>query len=141
MAWLTAHQIYFDELYHAEDKTEIPETIALAVDDHPLHAQAYCELGSRVFLMNQPWNQSVSHPLMTRVDGWDALLQALHVGPISEGIIGQKEYSALRPLLQSMVEGFIPVINSGSLLILLHPVLRLCFFSCSNLQSCLFGIR
>ena len=105
LAWLTAHQIYFDELYHAEDKTEIPESIALAVDDHPVHAQAYCELGARVFLMDQPWNQSVSHPLMTRVDGWDALLQALHVGPLSAGMIRQKEYSSLRPLLQSMVEG------------------------------------
>ena len=104
LAWLQRHQIHFDELYHAEDKTEIPESIALAVDDHPLHAQGYCDLGARVFLMDQPWNREVSHPLVTRVDGWDALLHALHYSAIKPKLLRPMEYAPPRDLLQSMIE-------------------------------------
>ena len=104
LAWLHAHQIYFDELYHAEDKTEIPESIALAVDDHPVHAQGYCELGARVFLMDQPWNREVSHALVTRVDGWDGLLHALHYGNITPKSSRLMEYVPPRDLLQSLIE-------------------------------------
>ena len=82
VTWLQKHRIPFEELYHTEDKANVAENLAIAVDDHPVHALAYCESGIRVFLMNQPWNQGVSHALLTRVSGWDELL---HIHDCGEG--------------------------------------------------------
>ena len=82
LKWLRLHQIPFDALYHTEDKAEVAEDITVAVDDHPHHALAYCELGIRVFLMDQPWNKGISHSLLTRVMGWDDLLQILDYGNV-----------------------------------------------------------
>lgn len=79
LQWLTNHGIPFDALYHTEEKTEIPESITLAIDDHPLHIQAYQALGMRVFVMDQPWNRQGVHADVIRVTGWDALLQWWHV--------------------------------------------------------------
>ncbi len=79
LQWLADHGIPFDALYHTEDKTEIPESITLAIDDHPLHIQAYQALGVRVFVMDQPWNRQVVDANVIRVTGWDALLQWWHV--------------------------------------------------------------
>jgi 5'(3')-deoxyribonucleotidase len=98
--WLHANHIHFDELYHAEEKTEIPERIVLAVDDHPVHVTGYCELGARVFLMDQPWNRSITHPLMTRVNGWDELLQVLHYGSIQAWPSKIRESPSLHALFQ-----------------------------------------
>ncbi len=80
LAWLRMHQIPFDELYHTDEKVDVPERIVLAVDDHPAHVQRFYEQGIPVFLMDQPWNRETSHPLIVRVTGWDALLQYLHYG-------------------------------------------------------------
>jgi uncharacterized HAD superfamily protein len=78
LAWLARHGLPFDALYHAEDKTGIPESLSAAIDDHPAHIRGYCEMGIQVFLMDQPWNRDVQDPQVTRVSGWDALLQWLH---------------------------------------------------------------
>jgi len=78
LQWLADHRIPFDALYHTEEKAEIPESITLAIDDHPLHIQAYRALGVRVFVMNQPWNRQVVDANVIRVTGWDALLQWWH---------------------------------------------------------------
>lgn len=81
--WLMSHGIPFDALYHTEEKTEIPECITAAIDDHPHHIQGYCALGMQVFVMDQPWNRGLVHSDVIRVDGWDALVQWLHVRRIS----------------------------------------------------------
>ncbi len=78
LQWLADHRIPFDALYHTEEKTGIPESITLAIDDHPLHIQAYRALGVRVFVMNQPWNRQIVDANVIRVTGWDALLQWWH---------------------------------------------------------------
>jgi hypothetical protein len=78
LTWLSAHRLPFDALYHTEEKTEIPESITVAVDDHPEHLQSYQAVGARVFVMDQPWNRLVSDPNVIRVSGWDALLQWWH---------------------------------------------------------------
>ncbi|MEX0829472.1 MAG: hypothetical protein WD032_04455 [Nitrospirales bacterium] len=78
LTWLSAHGLSFDALYHTEEKTEIPECITVAVDDHPVHLQSYQAVGARVFVMDQPWNRLVSDPNVIRVSGWDALLQWWH---------------------------------------------------------------
>lgn len=83
--WIDRHRIPYDALYHAEVKTRIPESITVAVDDHPGHAVRYTSAGIRVFLMDHLWNRGIAHPLMIRVTGWDDLLHALHVGPFSSG--------------------------------------------------------
>ncbi len=79
LQWLRAHKLPFDALYHTEEKTEIPETITVAIDDHPEHLQNYQEVGARVFVMDQPWNRQVHDSAMIRVSGWDALLQWWHI--------------------------------------------------------------
>lgn len=80
LAWLHARRIPFDELYHAEEKTGIPEDIVVAVDDHPVHLDGYVRRGIRTLIMDQPWNRHLSHPAMERVHGWDDLLSTLSVG-------------------------------------------------------------
>jgi hypothetical protein len=77
--WLEGHGLPFDALYHTEEKTDIPESITAAIDDHPHHIQAYRALGRQVFVMDQPWNREIPHADVIRVTGWDALLQWLHV--------------------------------------------------------------
>ena len=78
LKWLTSHGLPFDELYHTEEKTEIPETISVAIDDHPEHLMSYQAVGARVFVMDQPWNRQIDDPNVIRVSGWDALLQWWH---------------------------------------------------------------
>lgn len=81
LEWLNKHSLPFDALYHTEDKTEIPESLVAAIDDHPVHIQGYREMGIQVFVMDQPWNQSVQDPQVTRVSGWDALIEWLENRP------------------------------------------------------------
>ena len=81
VSWLHAHRIPYDELYLTDEKAEVSEKITLAVDDHPEHVQEYSQSGIPVFLMDQPWNQGVDLPLVTRVTGWDALVHHLNTGP------------------------------------------------------------
>ena len=100
LKWLQTHQIPFDELYHTEEKADVPEDITLAVDDHPFHALAYCELGVRVFLMDQPWNKEVEHPLLTRISGWDDLLHRLDYGNVDTWASHFMESPRVKSLLQ-----------------------------------------
>jgi len=100
LTWVQAHGLPCDALYHAEEKGEISERIVLAVDDHPVHARGYCEKGIRVFLMDQPWNRSFVHPLATRVNGWDELLQRLHCGSVADRFTRRFESSSPHSLLR-----------------------------------------
>ena len=81
LAWLEEHDVPFDELHHAKDKTDVAEGIVLAVDDHPEHVSDYLEQGIRVFLMDQPWNRTFSAPGAIRVSGWDELWRTLSLSP------------------------------------------------------------
>ena len=83
LAWLKAHDLPFDALYHTEEKTEIPESITVAIDDHPEHLHSYQVVGARVFVMDQPWNRQFVDSNAVRVSGWDALLQWWHVRRLS----------------------------------------------------------
>jgi uncharacterized HAD superfamily protein len=95
LAWLTAHGLPFDALYHTEEKTEIPESITIAVDDHPEHLQSYQAVGARVFVMDQPWNRQITDPNVIRVSGWDALLQWWHFRHF--GAFPQRSYETPAP--------------------------------------------
>ena len=99
--WLQRHRIPFEDLYHTEEKANVSDDIVMAVDDHPIHALAYCESGIRVFLMNQPWNQGVSHALLTRVNGWDELLQIHDCGEVRSGMPSPLELSSVKYLLEN----------------------------------------
>ncbi len=83
LQWLTMHGIPFDALYHTEEKTEIPESITLAIDDHPEHLLSYQAVEARVFVMDQPWNRQIDDMNVIRVTGWDALLQWWHLRHLS----------------------------------------------------------
>ncbi len=107
LEWLRSHHLPFDELYHTEEKTDVPENITLAVDDHPDHALAYCERGVRVFLMDQPWNKEVVHPLLTRVFGWDDLLSQLDYGNRETWSFHFIESPPVKSLLQLATSQFV----------------------------------
>ena len=103
LEWLTTRGLPFDALYHTEEKTEIPESITFAIDDHPEHLQSYQAVGAKVFVMDQPWNRHVAHPGVIRVQGWDGLLQWLHIGPISSCWERWPESTSPRHLLKRLV--------------------------------------
>ena len=98
LEWLRSHSIPFDALYHTEEKTEIPESITLAIDDHPEHLQSYQEVGARVFVMDQPWNRMVIDTRVIRVNGWDALLQWWHLRTLSTHSQNLRESAAPQQL-------------------------------------------
>ena len=77
LEWLERHQIPFDELHFSGDKTDVAKNITLAVDDHPEHVQGYSDKGIPSFLMDQPWNQKFSAPLVTRVGNWESLVSCV----------------------------------------------------------------
>ena len=79
LRWLEKHGIPFDELHHTGEKTEASNDVVLAVDDHPVYAKEYLARGIRVFLMDQPWNQTFSDPGATRVSDWDELRRKIDV--------------------------------------------------------------
>lgn len=101
LRWLESHGLPFDALYHTEEKTDIPETITAAIDDHPHHIQAYRGLGRQVFVMDQPWNRAIPHADVIRVTGWDALLQWLHVRHMPHWPKHIPESPSFRQLLSS----------------------------------------
>ncbi len=82
--WLNAHGLPFDALYHTEEKTDIPESITFAIDDHPEHLQRYQEIGARVLVMDHPWNRQFIGPEGVRVSGWDDVLQWWHVRQVTQ---------------------------------------------------------
>jgi uncharacterized HAD superfamily protein len=107
--WLVSHGIPFDALYHTEEKTEIPETITAAIDDHPYHIQGYRALGRQVFVMDQPWNREIEHSDVIRVKGWDSLLQWLHFRHVGHWPTNITEYPSPQRLFSSHLNKiFIP---------------------------------
>ncbi len=102
LQWLADHGIPFDGLYHTEEKADIPESMTVAIDDHPHHIQGYRDLGVRVFVMDQPWNREILSSGVTRVTGWDAVLQWFHVGQISFGLRRGAESPSPQHLLKNL---------------------------------------
>ncbi len=102
LKWLTLHGIPFDALYHTEEKTEIPESITLAIDDHPDHLLSYLAVKARVFVMDQPWNRQVDDLKVIRVNGWDALLQWWHVRHLSSRSDIRQESASPQRLWQEL---------------------------------------
>lgn len=105
LRWLERHGLPFDALYHTEEKTDIPETITAAIDDHPHHIQAYRALDRQVFVMDQPWNRAIPHADVIRVSGWDALLQWLHVRHLPSWPKHIPESPAFRQLFSVQLNG------------------------------------
>ncbi|MBA3968453.1 MAG: hypothetical protein H0X47_22300 [Nitrospirales bacterium] len=101
LRWLEEHGLPFDALYHTEEKTDIPESITAAIDDHPHHIQAYRALDRQVFVMDQPWNRAIPHADVIRVTGWDALLQWLHVRHLQQWPKDIPESPSFRQLFSS----------------------------------------
>jgi hypothetical protein len=102
LRWLERHGLPFDALYHTEEKTDIPETITAAIDDHPHHIQAYRALDRQVFVMDQPWNRAIPHADVIRVKGWDALLQWLHVRRVNPWPKNIPEHTSPQQLFSSL---------------------------------------
>ncbi|HBP88885.1 MAG TPA: hypothetical protein PKK23_09225 [Nitrospirales bacterium] len=103
LRWLESHNLPFDALYHTEEKTDIPESITAAIDDHPHHIQAYRALDRQVFVMDQPWNRAIPHADVIRVTGWDALVQWLHVRHLPHWPNHIPESPSFRQLISSQL--------------------------------------
>ena len=78
LEWLRRHELPFDELHLTGEKTDVAENVTWAVDDHPEHVKDYLSEGIKVFLMDQPWNQSFSAVGVTRVSNWEQLVRSFH---------------------------------------------------------------
>jgi hypothetical protein len=71
----------YDAEGSAQYKTRLAQELRLDAfcEDDDLISRSLAEAGIRVFLFDHPWNRDVSHPLITRVDGWSDVADALAV--------------------------------------------------------------
>ena len=77
-AWLEEQRLPFHALYHLEDKSQVPEPVTVAIDDHPRHVVRYLAVGIRCLVMDYPRNRQLEpHPQLTRVQSWHEVLTQL----------------------------------------------------------------
>jgi hypothetical protein len=74
--------IHFDAMFTVERQGSKREVLsrfrpAIWVEDHPGHARDGAELGHRVFLIDKPFNRYADPEGVTRVRGWDEILEIL----------------------------------------------------------------
>lgn len=89
LAWLKDHGIAHDLLLFNKDKAEaiyehiFPARPKWFVEDRSKHALELVGIGVPVVLMDKLWNRDLpDHPLITRVDGWDEVLEVITEGEI-----------------------------------------------------------
>ena len=72
--WWADQNIIYSQLDVCNDKSIFFKDIDLLIDDSPSIAMKAVEMGRPVFLYDRPWNQGISHPLITRVANWSEIL-------------------------------------------------------------------
>lgn len=70
--WLEANSIPHDTLFFSDNKELVCSNmgIDLIIEDNPHHALVCAEANIPVYIMDTPYNQGISHNLITRVNGW-----------------------------------------------------------------------
>lgn len=92
--WLDTHfsdsfsAIYFAEHYGLKDSNNkrkssicLDSKIELMLDDHPECALDCANCGINAFLFSKPWNKSVSHKRIIRVNSWIEVLKTIKLLP------------------------------------------------------------
>jgi uncharacterized protein len=73
--WLRDHGVPFKELLFLENKAEAAQKWTFLIDDALHHAEAVCESGIPVCLLDYPWNRKTSAcPFMYRANDWDGIV-------------------------------------------------------------------
>ncbi len=76
--WLHHHSLPFDSLYHLDNKPTAPELLAIAIEDHPRHIQAYIANNIKCLVMDHARNRHLDlHHKLVRVSDWEAILKHL----------------------------------------------------------------
>lgn len=75
--WLQAHRIPFNKLHFVghRKKHELAESFVVAIEDDREQAELFFERGIRPFLLAHPWNVTPIGSGLTRVGGWEALVE------------------------------------------------------------------
>jgi uncharacterized HAD superfamily protein len=71
----------YDAEGSASYKTRLAQELRLDAfcEDDDLISRTLAEAGVRVLLFDHPWNRGVEHPLVTRVNGWSDVAEALQI--------------------------------------------------------------
>lgn len=75
--WLQAHNLPYSELHFVghRKKHEIPKTFVAAIEDDREQAELFLEGGVQVFLLAHPWNVTETSNRLSRVQGWEGLVE------------------------------------------------------------------
>ena len=72
--WLNEHNIFYDNIFfNAGDKVDLCkwQNIPLMIEDKPYNAMALANNGIKVLLFSRPYNLTIKHENITRVNNWD----------------------------------------------------------------------
>ncbi|MDB4895375.1 MAG: hypothetical protein JWN15_1637 [Firmicutes bacterium] len=87
-AWLRYHGITVDRLHFLAGGSKVPAALAegidLMVEDAPHNANALAEAGVPVLLFGTPYNVGVTHPLIQRCEGWEAVTAEITAWPVGQ---------------------------------------------------------
>ena len=85
--WVRKHDIPFRKLLVSDEKSGRGQNWSFLVEDAPHHAEEAVKAGTRVCLLDYPWNQSLAnHPLISRAKDWEEVVEfgisiSQHPGP------------------------------------------------------------
>ena len=77
--WLAMNGIKYDRLVHVSNHSgKLIEEVYVYVDDNPIMAKEFSELGKKVVLLRRPWNESTGgNENILIADNWDEVEQLL----------------------------------------------------------------
>jgi len=77
--WLAMNGIKYDRLVHVKHHSgKLIEEVYVYVDDNPIMAKEFSELGKKVVLFRRPWNESTEgNDNILIADNWDEVEQLL----------------------------------------------------------------
>ena len=81
-SWLEQFQVPCEEVVFIDKKDRMASTWVVLIEDAAHHAQAVCQMGVPVVLLDYPWNRSIeAHALIHRAKDWrEAADLALNLG-------------------------------------------------------------
>lgn len=72
--------IFFAGDIHGDGKkkTDIYEGMDMIIEDNRGHALECAKSGIKVFLLDKPWNKDIEHTNITRIKGWDEIMNKMY---------------------------------------------------------------
>lgn len=75
--WLNNNGFCYNELTFTANKLELSPHLNFLIEDNPLTAIQFAEIGKDVFLFDYPWNKGIKNKFITRVNSWVEITQLL----------------------------------------------------------------